>query len=720
MAIIQSIRNKYGKLAGGVIALALVGFILMDAFSGRFGDMMGRDNNVAKVNGEKITTRDFSTRVKEYETLYTIFSKGKPVDDNARAELSAQALQNMVYEKVAERQCEKLGLETTKEEQKEIIYGAFPDQLVQQFPAFTDEKTGQFDPQRIKGLEQQAASNANLRPYLEQWQNVKEYVIRNNTVTKLNVMIAASTYIPKFLIDKTIKDQSTKASIQFVKVPYISVSDNEVKITDEDINIFVRKHSAGFNVDEQTRSIDYVSFDIQPSHDDTAKVLENINKAKAELVAATDKTIENVVNRNSDDHYVNAYYNKRTFKSRLADTILSQPVGTVYGPYLDNGSYKVTRVISKQQLPDTVKVRHILVWSKSHGKDVRSDSAAKRIIDSVETALKGGADFKTLMAKYTDDTTSKATNGEYTFEVLQRGSLSKEFGDEIFEGRTGDKKVVHVSNDNYTGYHYIEVLEQKGINTTAKLATISKELAPSNETQNAAYAKANEFAGKNTTAAAFDDAVKKENLNKKIGDGIKAGDFVIQGLGPSREIIRWMYDAKMGDVSNVFSLDSRYVVAKLSSKQDKGLMQVTPMIRPRLENAVRQEKKAELIAAKYKNMTSLDAISKAVNIPIAHADSFSIGSAYNPGLGYDIKAIGYSFNPGLLPGRVSPGVRGGDGVLFINVINRWSSPLDPNTTNMLYGQQRTMQERQQKNVVNEQLRPELIKSADVKYTPKNI
>ncbi|MBS1690531.1 MAG: SurA N-terminal domain-containing protein, partial [Bacteroidetes bacterium] len=144
MAVIQKIRNKYGKIAGGIIALALVGFILMDAASGRFGDLFGADKSVAKVDGEKIDQKDFSLRVKEYETLYGIFSKGKTIDDNTRAELSGQALQNMVFEKVVEKQCEKLGIETSKEEEKEVIYGAYPDPLVQQYPVFINPETGRF------------------------------------------------------------------------------------------------------------------------------------------------------------------------------------------------------------------------------------------------------------------------------------------------------------------------------------------------------------------------------------------------------------------------------------------------------------------------------------------------------------------------------------------------------------------------------------------------
>jgi len=723
MAVIQKIRNKYGKIAGAVIAIALVGFILMDAASGRFGDMFSGDKSVAKVDGEKIDQKDFSIRVKEYETLYGIFSKGKTIDDNTRAELSSQALQNMVFEKVVEKQCDKLGLETTPEEQKEIIYGAYPDPLVQQYPVFANPETGRFDAQRVRAFEQQAQKDPKLASYLEEWNNLKSYVLRNNTVTKFTDIIMASAYTPKFVIEHTIKDQGTKASIKFVKVPYTAINDDAVKITDQDLNDYVQAHQELFMVKEPMRSIDYVSFDIVPSHDDTTKVLDAMNNAKADLAkAATDKDAENAVNRNSDDHFNPTYVNKKTFMSQYADTILKQPAGAIYGPYYENGSFRLVKVLDKKELPDSVKCEHILVRTKGQGKDILPDSVAKQRIDSIAAAIKAGADFKTLAAKYSDDKASDGKpNVEYTFDLQQRPGLSKEFGDFVFEGKAGESKVVSVSNDNYSGYHFIHIIEQSTPMPAAKLAIVSKELAPSDVTQNAAYAKANEFAGKNATAATFDDAVKKENLTNKKGEGIKAEDYTITGLGPSREIIKWMYEAKVGDVSGVFSQTDRYVVAKLSGKQDKGLMQIDANIRPRLEAVVKQDKKAKMIAEKYRSAGNLESIASGTQQAVQQADSFSVGSAYVPVLGYEPKVTGYTFYDGLkLNAGVSPGIKGSNGVYFITVLNRWSAPLDPNTVNMLNTQQRMMLERDQQNQLNQMLRPTIVKEADVTYNAKNI
>jgi peptidyl-prolyl cis-trans isomerase D len=153
MSVIQKIRTKYAKLAGGVIALALVGFILMDAFSSGTGNLFGNDNSIAKVNGEKIDYIAYSQRTQEYEILY---SNTQSVDDNMRAQINDMALQDLIKEQLIAEQAEKLGLTVTEAERKDMIYGNEPDMMVRNYQAFTDPNTKSFNPQYVKLFEEQA------------------------------------------------------------------------------------------------------------------------------------------------------------------------------------------------------------------------------------------------------------------------------------------------------------------------------------------------------------------------------------------------------------------------------------------------------------------------------------------------------------------------------------------------------------------------------------
>lgn len=715
MSVIQKIRNKYAKLAGFIIALALVGFILMDAASSRFGNFFGNDQSVVKVNGEKIDGREYSQRVKEYEALYNYSSQGRSLDEATRAQINDQALSELINEKLIASESEKLGLQFTKEEEKDIIYGASPDPVVQQYKWFVNPDTKMFDPQRVKAFEQQIDQVDPTGKTKEEWEAIKSYVLRNRLVRKYNMLLNNFVYTPKYIIDRQIKEQNEMASIRYVKVPFATINDNDIKVTDAELVDYMKKNKSLYTIEVPTRSIEYVSFDVLPSAEDTARAMGALEQVKAEFASTSDA--QSIVNRNSDEPFNDAFVSKKTFMSMYSDSILKMSAGSVFGPYYENNAYKLTKVLDKKVLPDSVKCRHILVKTEQNRQPVKDDSAAKLKLDSAVAAIKSGAPFGEVVNKYSDDEGSKPTSGEYTFTLQQRSQLSTEFADFIFDGKPGESKVVKVKNDGYSGYHYIQILEQKGMESAAKLATISKGLYAGDNTQNAAYAKATEFAGKNNTEKAFDEAIKKENISKKVGENVKVNDFMIGGLGSAREIVRWMYDAKVGDVSNVFTMDGRYIVAKLSGEQEAGLMKLDANNRPSIEAAVKSEKKAEQIINKYKGK-SLEAIAQEAGQQVAQADSFNAANPFAGNIGYEPKVVGYTFYKDFKPNAVAPAIKGQDGVLYISLLNRWDRPATQDEG--IRKQQAAMAEMQLKNTLSSMVQEQLKKSATIKYNSKNL
>ena len=240
MSVIQTIRNKYGKIAGAVIAIALVGFIISDARNGSFGSFFGgHDQNVMTINGVKIDPKEYQQRLKEYETLSMIYNKAKSLDDAQRAQIDEQAVQSIVEEVVIGQQCDKLGIQTSEDEQKEIIYGPNVDPMVANFtldgqPIFIDRETHQFNPAIIKQFEKEITDPATKmdpqmrEKYNEQWSAVKNYVKRRNRINKFHLMMTNSVYVPLFVSKQAATDQGSMASIKYVKIPFTAIADNDV------------------------------------------------------------------------------------------------------------------------------------------------------------------------------------------------------------------------------------------------------------------------------------------------------------------------------------------------------------------------------------------------------------------------------------------------------------------------------------------------------------
>ena len=707
MAVIQKIRERYAKLAGGVIGLSLVAFIVSEGVNGSFSGFFGSDTSVAKVDGDPIDAREYAQMSKDYISLSEIFRKGQPMNEQEQAQIRTQVLDQMVNEKIIEKECDKLGIVVTEAEQKDMIQGTQPDQTVQQFFT-TIFQTQQFDPRMVKEFEAQVkkADEPKLQELGQQWEALKKLVIRGKLIQKYNSLIAGSAYTPKAIQTRNAKLADTRVGFRYVKLPLTLVQDAQAPVTEADMKEYMAKHKAMFETEFPTRTLDYVVYDVTPGAEDTAKALGVLQKLRDEFAATADNEI--FVNRNSEERFLNTYVNKSRYMSPMADTILKGSVGSVFGPFFDAGTYKLVKVVERKDLPDSAKAQHILIAVN----ESVTDTIAHKRADSIYNAIIAGGNFDSLAVKYSDDQSSKVNGGDLGY--FGYGMMVPEFNEAVFMGATGDLKPVKTQY----GWHIIRVNDLKSYAPTVKLATITKALIIGAKADQAQFAKANEFAGRNRTAASFDASVKKEGLSKRIAEDIKPGDYIIQGVGASRDIIRWAYGAKLGDVSDPIHLENKYVVVKVAAINEPGLKGLDATTKAQVESMVRAEKKTKILADKYKGAQNLETLAQQTGQLVQTADSVSGTASFTDGLGFEPRVIGYALNEKLQPGAISPAIKGKDGVFFItltqrNVISTTSDPMALKT-------QASMQDAQTKNYIQQSMTQALRRQNKITINPENI
>jgi peptidyl-prolyl cis-trans isomerase D len=644
MSVIQKIRDKYAALAIAVIAIAMVGFILIDALSSRTGGGLFNKNSttVGKVNGEKIELVDFDNQLKRAEQSEQ--SRGVQVSEEMREEINNQLWRTTVDQKLQSDQIDKLGLVFTPKELDELLYSNPPEALREKF---TDPKTGQYNAaavaQTIKELKRKPVNDPErlgLEDYIDN-QLVKE-ALRNKYI----IMLMGAAYYPKWLAEKDNQDNSALASVSYIAVPYTAVQDASISVSDDEINTYIRGHKAQYITKEGARSIKYVSFNADPSPKDSSVVLAQINSLRAGF--ADTKDAPAYLNQNGTAlPFYDGYVPKSMMMIPVKDSIMALPVDATFGPYIDrnasgtSGSYVVAKMLEKRDLPDSVKCRHILISTQNGAVP---DSVAKQRIDSIVAVLQKGGDFKALAAGLSDDQGSKDKGGEYTFAYSQaysqsgQGGLLKPFADFIFYGKTGDKKVVKTD----AGYHYIEILDQQGVEPYYKVAYLSKEILPSDETVNTANAAATRFAADAQGGGNFDEIAQKYKTPVLLAT-MKETEFDVQGIGTARRLVKWAFDNKLGTVGDPENFGNKYIVANITGEQDAGLP-TGAAARTLVESLVRKEKKGNEIIAKLGAPTDLNTAGAKYNVTVQHADSISFSSIYVPNLGSEPKVVGAAFN----------------------------------------------------------------------------
>jgi peptidyl-prolyl cis-trans isomerase D len=555
-----------------------------------------------------------------------------------------------------------------------MLTSEYADPMVQQ--NFRDPNTGAFDANKVKQYLDQLRTSKDTAQK-NSFKQFEEGLINQRLSQKYSSLIGMSVYTPKAMAQQTIAQRGNTASIDYVMVPYTSVKDDEVKVTDEDCKTYMNKYATLFNVEQPLRSADYVAFDIIPSTADTQASLGSLNNL-ATTFAATDKMEEFIAN-NSMMMYDKKFYAKGRAATPGVDSANNSPVGTIVGPFYEDGMYKMTKVLAKKEVPDSVKASHILV---AITKDV-SEETAKTRVDSLFKALKSGANFEQLASTLSDDGGSKAKAGDLGY--IYQGMMVTEFDEYCFTHSKGSMDTVKTQ----FGYHIIKITDQKDFKSSTQSATLAKAMVAGEATINKAYAKANNFASTIKDKASFEAAIKKQGVNKRVAENVRQGQNNIQGIGPSRELTRWMFEAKKSDVSSVMNLKDKYVVACLTEQVEKGMAPVS-LVKKQLEGIIRNQKKTKTISEKYKGQ-DLTAIASKAGVTVATADTVSLEGAMQNEIANEQKVIGAAFNTSNV-NKVSSGIGGAQGVYFVKVknINKANTTPEPTAVE----QERSMQQMQ--------------------------
>ena len=636
MAILNSIRKR-GVFLIIIIALALFSFILADVIrNGGFSSEKSL-TTVATINGETLTRDIFMKQVELTQ---------RNLGENGT---TAQAM-NMVWDRelrnvLQQQQYDALGLTAQKEQLEESLRMGLASN-----PTFQDTD-GVFS--ALKVQEYIANVKATNPTAYQQWLDYENNLKSGALQTTYYNMIKAGMRSTLSEGEQEYRYQNDKINMQYVYVPYTSIPDTDVSVTDSEIEAYIRNNAADY---EQTPQVDvqFVSFSEAPSDADIADAEttissllkdrevynSNINATETLKGLENTKDYQNFINDNSDVPFQDRYFFKSDIPEAIAEDLFATPLNGIYGPYKLGNNNNISKVIGITQMPDSVQSRHILIRYQGsfRASDAisRSKEDAKAMADSIARVLKRNRNkFEALAKTLSDDKSNSDNGGDLGYSGP--GKLTKDFNDFIFDNNTGTLGVVETE----FGFHVVEVQEQKNKQKAMKFATISKEIEASEKTLNEVFANASRF----EVAAQkgdFSQIAKTQELALKPVNKIGALDATIPGVGNNRSIVNWAFeeDVSVGDVKR-FSILDGYVVVQLTRKSPKGLMSIaeaSALVMPKLRNAY----KAKQIMATISG-DDLDAIASSQGITVQNATAITMAAPTIPGAGAEPEVVGAAF-----------------------------------------------------------------------------
>ncbi|MGB8357047.1 MAG: SurA N-terminal domain-containing protein, partial [Bacteroidales bacterium] len=653
MAILQTLREKAGVFVAGAIGLSLFIFVISDFFGNNNTSRRKQKAyyELAVIDGQSISYQEFEARVQDLTEIYKMSGSSELTEEMSQ-NLREQVWQQMISEKLMDKTFRKTGISVCPDEVEMLVFGDNPHPIVKQL--FTDPKTGAFNESFLVNFLKATETDEATKKY---WLFFENQIINDRLNTKLVNLMSKGLYVTGKQSEFEASLTKNNVNFSYMADNYSAIADSTVNVSSDEIKDYYDAHKDSYKRPAQ-RDMEYIVFDITPSESDMKDAETWATNEKANFASATD--LVQYINLTADTRHSGIYQPLSALPERLRSLAESGDRSAVLGPYLEDGSYKLARIVDIAERPDSVRAAHILL-SPNNG---RSMAQARKEADSLITLIRAGIDFNVLAMANSDDQGSAQVGGDLGW--FSEGTMILPFNNACFSGKKGDLVTVETT----FGLHIIKILDQSRKVKKYDIGIVDRKVIPSSATNQRIYAEASQFAGTNNTYEKFNKAVATGSLDKKLAMNVSPEQKELPGLVQARGLVMALFqNSKQGSIvldnssQAVFELTDKYVVAYCTRVQEEGIAPVEA-VSSDIRFLLAKKKKAETISGEMKKLVAegktIYDIASHYNTTVQDASGINFRSYSVPGAGIE---------PGLIaaasasaPGVLSKPVAGNNGV----------------------------------------------------------
>ena len=614
MATLQKIRN-HGALLIAIVGLAMLAFILGDFLNSGSSFFNRSRENVGVIEGEKIHYTEYEAAKEQLTEVYKIETGRSDFDEDMSAQIRNQVWNMMMMDYTLRAQAKKIGMDITKDELSELCIGKNPHQIIRGRRAFFDEN-GQFSRDIVVNLLQainneEDGENANLKQAKTYWlyweKAVRISYMQEKYTSLLQHLLKANSLEAEYAYNGRQKG----VSAEYVMQPYFTVADSLVNVKESDIKKLYAQHKSQYK-QTPNRAIKYIAFNIEPSEEDFTAAKELLESLKEEFKTAEDVSL--IVNTNSDVMYDGRDFSAETVPAQFKEFAFAKgaKAGDCTDILFENNTYAMARIMQAgYSLPDSVEL--------------------KAIVEEGEDQELGW---------------------------FRASDLPKNIADPAFAGKRGTRFTVAQGMGEQT----YEIMDISAATPKVKLAILAREVSASSKTYSKIYNEAKQFIVANKNAEAMESAAQAAGMTVVPQYNLTATTDKVGQLKASRPIVRWAFEAKEGQVSDVFECGQQFIIAALTEVNDDEYRPLEA-VRAELTYEATNNAKAAYISAQLKDIKSLEDAANIMGQQIQSTERVSLSDSRFGNAGMEPAVIGKTVAMG--ENTLSAPIQGNMGVFVV-------------------------------------------------------
>ena len=668
MAAIGKIRS-WGPTLVIVIGLALFAFIAEEAFRSCEATKNQQRQQVGEVLGKKINVQEFQELVDEYQQVLKMTQGRDNFTDEELNNIKDQVWQSYVNNTILADEAEKLGLKVTDTELQNMLREGTNPMLMQ--TPFVNQQTGRFDVSLLTKFladYKQNGQNAQLaeqyKAIYDYWKFIEKNLRQQTLAMKYQSLLSNCLLSNPVSAKAAFAAQNQEKNILLASLPYSSVNDKDVEATEAELKAKYNEQKEMFKQTAETRDIKYVDFQVVASAADRAELMKTMNEASQKLESGATPA-EVVRKAQSQIPYTGIAVTRQALPTDIAKQLDSMAIGQTSKPFetKSDNTLNVVKYISKQQMPDSVEFRMIQVGAETA-------EAAQQRADSILGAVRSGAPFDSIAKKY-GQTADKQwlTSAQYQ-NASTLDDDTKNYLNTLQTLASGEMKNVKLSQGNIV----VQVTDRRNFVDKYNVAIIKHTIDFSKSTYSEAYNKFSQYVSENKTLADLEKNAEKFGFKVQERQDLMNAEHYVAGLRSTREAMKWIFDAKEGDVSPLYECgnNDNLLVVALTKIHPVGYRDFDG-VKDMLKQEVMRDKKFDLLAKKLEGVKTISEAQKQ-GAKVDSVNQVTFGApVFVQATGSSEPALSGAV-ASLEKGKVSKPIKGNGGVYLFQVLSENNRP----------------------------------------------
>ncbi len=654
MAILGKIRQRSIFLIL-VIGLALFAFVISGAFGNGSGDT-GPNEPIGIVNGEEIPLETFRLLVDQTERTYGY--------------TTLQAVQTVwnqfVRNELFQKEFDVLGIDAGKDQIEQVVSST---ESIITDARFINE-AGFFDFGLFADFIAQMR-DTNPQAY-ETWKQQEAGIIASARESIYFDLIQSSTAVTDQEAKTFYHLEADNVDLNYVQIPYASLADSLFTIKQSEVKAYIKDNASKYER-EASRSLQYISFLEQATEEDQTVIRNGLEGLADDRVEYNDvskltdtilgfkntKNLTDFIDRYSEESFDSIYSSKGRLPAEYAEILYNLGEGEVFGPYRDINTLKLSKLLDRKE-DANIRASHILIAyqgaERAQPNVTRTKAEAKALANNLLRQVRRDSDRIGALALQNSDGPSRNTAGDLGF--FSEGDMDDKFFEFANKSRVGAVGLVETP----FGFHVIKVTDKQDL---VLLASVSREIIPSDQTSNRIFKDATQFemdAGKGEFAAVAEASI----FNVRTVNQVAQLDENLPGLPEQRNIVQWAFneDTKVGEIKRFNLSYGGYAVVQVTAAREKGLAAPEEVLLE-VTQAILKEKKAAQIIANNKAISSLEDLAAKNGLEVVNALAVNQKSGTLVGAGFEPYIVGVAFS--LKEGGTSKLIEGNNGIYLLQL-----------------------------------------------------